>query len=282
MSWTRTGSDCGNRDIDLLPCLAVTRETTYEVDMAKPLKIDCIGAASVSGCRGCCIACLEILWRDLLHVVELHVITENKSIAGVEVLIGSPILVINATHACPTSRVTDLVNCRRRGDSAKSHHQVRNRQSFLHTTHDRKLVDIEWESTPTSCVGCDLFFCLKPWMNGEYRAPDARIYNSQVTRITEGIQGFPVKSIRIIYWIRFLIGERTNSCLFLNEKRRSIISTPVIIFHRTISTRVQVLKSRGQSQRVQVSPSSNFWSFGLLGIGMNRGKSRRTAGPTSA
>jgi len=178
VSWTRTWSYQGDQEVDFLSCLAVTRKTTYEVDVAKPFKIDCIGAASVSGYRGCCIACLEILWRDLLHVVELDVIIENKSIADVEVLISSPILVINAAHACPTSRVTDLVNCRRHGDSVKSHHQARNRQSFLHTTHDWKLVDTEWESTLRGCEVFDLFFCLKPWMSDEYRTPDVRIYNS--------------------------------------------------------------------------------------------------------
>jgi ribosomal protein L14E/L6E/L27E len=75
--------------------------------------------------------------RHLLHVVELVVVVEDKSITTVKILAGSPILVINLTHACPTSRVTDLVNGSH-GDSAKSRRQERNHQyCFPEISHDR-------------------------------------------------------------------------------------------------------------------------------------------------
>ena len=69
--------------------------------------------------------------------MELVVVVEDKSITTVKILVGSLILVINLTHACPTSRVADLVNGSHR-DSAKSRRQEKNHQyCFPEISYDR-------------------------------------------------------------------------------------------------------------------------------------------------
>jgi hypothetical protein len=53
--------------------------------------------------------------------VELAVVIENKSITDVKILAGSPFLVVNLTHACPTSGVADLVDSSHGNSSTKGH-----------------------------------------------------------------------------------------------------------------------------------------------------------------
>jgi hypothetical protein len=73
--------------------------------------------------------------------VELTVVIENDSITNVKALVGGPIFGIYLTHSCPTSGVTGLVDGSH-GDSAKGHHQERNRYSFLQS-HDLKTMNTE-------------------------------------------------------------------------------------------------------------------------------------------
>jgi hypothetical protein len=110
----------------------VTRVATYEVKVAKLFKSDCIVAIGVSSYWGRSIACLETLLCNLLHVVELAVVIENKSITDVKILAGSPFLVVNLTHACPTSRVADLVDSSHGNSYTKAHeNQKENHHAFI-------------------------------------------------------------------------------------------------------------------------------------------------------
>jgi hypothetical protein len=64
--------------------------------------------------------------------VELVVVIENESITDVKILAGSPFLVVNLTHACPPSRVADLVDSSHGNSSTNGReNQKENHHAFI-------------------------------------------------------------------------------------------------------------------------------------------------------